>query len=231
LFNKLLANSLIGNRAGIRRAVVSLFINLPFQNILTKFKNKVHLLVYILIFETLTGQRPVIQTAMSKVVSAKNKRERRKAQDGVRIEGYTLSASLYNSEHLQTLLYIFLYFIAPNTNQKKTAPSRFVPITLETTHQVIKFSLKSLGNLPFGFVADDLSALKTVLEIQIHPFSNSSNINHGDYYYGIGDRKLLIKSFRTLRFVASALGVTDIMVPSSFLDPVINLRLRASNIN
>ncbi len=178
-----------------------------------------HLLLYILIFETLTFQRPVIRPVMSKAVSAKNKRERRKAQDGVRIENYVLNASLYSPEHLQALLCVFLYFIVPNTNKKKTAPSRFVPVNLETTQQVIKFSLKSLGNLPFGFVADDLSALRTVLEIQIHPFSHLVGGSP------VKNQKILIERFNALKFIAFGLGVTDLLMPFTS-NSLFNLRLK-----
>jgi hypothetical protein len=153
---------------------------------------------------------------MSKAVAAKNKRERRKAQDGVRIESYSFNASLYNPEHLQFLLYVFSYFTVPNTNKKKTAPSRFVPITLETTQQVIKFSVKSLGNLPFGFAADDLSALRTTLEVQIIPFSTGINNN---------SKHNVFSRFGPLKFLTFGLGVTDITTPV-VSGLVINLRLK-----
>lgn len=199
-----------------------LSIVLPFQNLLTKFKNKVHFLLYVLLFETLTSQRPVVQPVMSKAVAAKNKRERRKAQDGVRIESFNFNVSIYTPEHLQSLLYVFLYFIAPNTNKKKTAPSRFVPVSLETTRQVIKFSLKGLGNLPFGFVADDLSALRTTLEVQIYPFSS---LVGGRV---IRNQKVLIEHLNMLKFMVFGLGVVDVPGTTSIVsDSVINLRLKS----
>ncbi len=217
LVNSKLASGLLDNKGGIWRAFVTLSISLPFQNLLTKFRNKVHMLLYVLISETITSQRPVIRTVMSKAVAAKNKRERRKAQDGVRIESYSFNASLYNPEHLQFLLYVFSYFTVPNTNKKKTAPSRFVPITLETTRQVIKFSVKSLGNLPFGFAADDLSALRTTLEVQIIPFSTGIHNNNSkhDMFSRLGP----------LKFLAFGLGVTDVTTPV-VSDLVMNLRLK-----
>jgi hypothetical protein len=178
------------------------------------------LLIYILIFETITSQRPIVQTVMSKSASAKNKRERRKAQDGVRVEGYTLSASLHNPEHLQNFLNTLLYFVVPNTNKKKTAPSRFVSVSLGMTHSVIKFSLRGLANLPFGFVADDLSALRTVLEIQIHPFSNFTRSKA---------TKILIDELSALRFVVFGLGVTDISNYGS-LNSIVNLRLKSLSV-
>jgi hypothetical protein len=199
------------------RASVSLELTLPFQNDLSKFKNKVHFLLYLLVLETVTGQRAVINSTITRnQQTITNKRALKKAQETIRISSYRFEVLVSNSKRLAVLLAFLSFFATPYTDPQKTVPSRLVNVEVETSSNAVVFLASSLKSIPVGFLVDDLSALRLRLRVGLFPWFNVCQTSP------LSRHEETLRT-RLLRYVAAGLGVST----SGLFDrPVVNLRLR-----
>lgn len=162
---------------------VDFSFKLPFNNILSKFKNRVHFLLYYLFFEILTSQKPKIlvkRERLKNISSFKNKRELKKAKESIGIQSFSFNVSLSGSEQISKFLLILSFFVAPYTNRKLNPPSKYVPFSIvesnydSTNLNCLRGTIKNLSIFPNFNLIDDLSALNINLIINLFPLKTNS---------------------------------------------------------
>jgi len=132
---------------------IILDLKLPFSNSLLKFKNKIYLILYFLIFEVLFDSKPQIvpvytkKNTMIPTNTSKTKVGSKiiDADSGLSVSFFRLSASSLSIDFL-TLLSIF---ISKNTYKDLVVLSRFIKLNTKftKTKKISSFSLKSATNV------------------------------------------------------------------------------------
>jgi hypothetical protein len=181
---------------------------LPLENILSKFKNRIHFVLYYLFFELLVSQKPRIlvrRQRLRNLSSFKNKREIKKAKESIGIQTFSFNASLISPEQLNNFLLIISFFVAPFTDRKLNPPSKHVLFSLSESESQkddmgeLLGLVKNLSIFPTFNLIDDLSGFNTELKIKFYsPISE------------IKDRSASQKTKKHswLRFVGTAYGIS-----------------------
>lgn len=163
------------------RAFVEFNFKLPFENILSKFKNRIHFLLYYLFFELLVSQKPRILVRRERLMNLsnfKNKREIKKAKESIGIQAFSFSASLLSQEQINRFFLIVSFFLAPFSDKKLNPPSKYIQFYLtESQNDFSTLSLvsiqglvKNLSVFPNFNLIDDLSANSIGLNVKLYPF-------------------------------------------------------------
>jgi len=185
IFNRFGAFLTINKAVNLSSVFDSIFIEfnfkLPFNNLLSKFKNRIHFLLYFLFFELLVSQKPKIlvhRERLANLASFKNKREIKKAKESIGIKSFSFNVSLLKGEQLDRFLVILAFFIAPFTNKKLNPPSKYVEVSLlasakdsanRTSSGALLGVIKNLAIFPCFNLIDDLSASSSELKITMFP--------------------------------------------------------------
>jgi len=202
-------------------AFVEFNFKLPFENILSKFKNRIHFLLYYLFFELLVSQKPRIlvrRERLRNLSNFKNKREIKKAKESIGIQAFSFTASLLNQEQVNRFFLIVAFFLAPFSDKKLNPPSKYIPFSLTESQNdfsvlslvSIQGSIKNLSVFPNFNLIDDLSANFVELKIKLYPF--------GRLKLGLSS-----KTTKLLRSVSGFFGVAYGISFENFLN-CLNLR-------
>lgn len=157
---------------------VSLDLKLPFNNSLSKFKNKIYLILYFLVFESLFDIKPQVVPVFSSggnVVNTKpiTKNKSRSSVLGkkfnseleVNVSFFRLSASPLPADFL-TLLAVF---VSKNTYKDLVVLSRFVKLNLKSTKKkkISSFFFKSATGV-FEFLTNFEEFITSKAQIKLN---------------------------------------------------------------
>ena len=162
------------NNEGLFNLSVEFKFKLPFDGNFSKFKNRVHFLMYYLFFEIVVGQRPLVEVKKSKSGLGslfKNKRDLKKLQFMVRqIDCFILKTSLSRFYEIEKFFSYIVFFLAYCTNFQTIAPSKLVRIDLETSKTAVSGTIKNLSLFNFFNLVDDLSGSLVEFKFRLFPF-------------------------------------------------------------
>lgn len=179
-----LFNSL--NNSGLFNLSVEFKFKLPLSNSFSKFRNRVHFLLYYLFFELLTGQRPLVEARnvknnFSSVL--KNKRDLKKLQLVNQIDSFVLKTSAFRFYQISVFFSFLIFFLVSYTNPKLSTFSKLIELKLETSETAVSGVIKNLSVLNFFNFVEDLSGSFFEFKFKVLPFNpkkenlrNKSNI-------------------------------------------------------
>jgi hypothetical protein len=165
-------------------------VSLPFSNSLLKFKNRVHLILYFLLFEILSGVTPTIVPVYKKtskmlgsVLSKRSKRLQVLSSAHKLVDHFEFSAPLLNNNFFNLLLLLHL-FVSKHSYSPLTVPSKYVKVSLsKTAKSPVGLIDLNCGTSLFEFFGnfDEIlnSKLKIFFLLKIVAFNSSLYANPG----------------------------------------------------
>jgi hypothetical protein len=162
---------------GLDQILVEFNFKLPFLNNFSKFKNRIHFLLYYLFFELVVGQKPQICLIKGKTSTAsiKNKRDLKKSQIlGLSaVELFSFRSSLLTFNSIMFFLNFIIFFLAVFSNKRLTNFSKLVPITVETSQTAVTGLIKNFSIFNFFNLIEDLSGSSLEFNFKIKPLSGN----------------------------------------------------------
>lgn len=122
---------------GLEKLLVEFNFKLPLGNNFSKFRNRVHFILYYLFFELVVGQRPRVVVNKTGTAVSKNKREAKKAQLLSTVDSFKFIASLATFSQIMVFLNFIIFLISPLTNRGRVVPSKHVLVTLEPSKTAV----------------------------------------------------------------------------------------------
>jgi len=146
-------------------------VKLPFSNVLSKFKNKVYLLLYFLVFEYLTGQSPIIVPVYAQkiltVVEAKKKISFDLNQKKT-VTKFLLTSKINKNSFFNSLFFLSLC-VSANTYSRLVVPSKYIALVFENKLQLSSCTLQLKSGLSAFFeflgIFDELILSKVKLTV------------------------------------------------------------------
>lgn len=164
---------------GLFQVLVEFKFKLPFLNNFSKFKNRIHFLLYYLFFEVTVGQKPQIcllkNTISSSVKAVKNKRDLKKSQAlGLQaVDLFSFRSALLTFNSIMFFLNFLIFFLAVFSDKQLTSFSKLVPINIETSETAAVTGLiKNFSVFNFFNLIEDLSGSSLEFSFKIKPFNN-----------------------------------------------------------
>jgi len=160
---------------GLNQILVEFNFKLPFLNNFSKFKNRIHFLLYYLFFELVVGQRPQVclvkKNKTSTVASIKNKRDLKKSQIlGLSaVELFSFRSSLVTFNSIMFFLNFIIFFLASFSDKRLTNFSKLVPIKIETSQTAVTGLIKNFSIFNFFNLIEDLSGSSLEFNFKIKP--------------------------------------------------------------
>jgi len=162
---------------GLNQILVEFNFKLPFLNNFSKFKNRIHFLLYYLFFELVVGQKPQVCLVKNKIStlasSIKNKRDLKKIQIlGLSSVGrFSFRSSLVSFNSIMVFLNFIIFFLASFSDKRITNFSKLVPITIETSQTAVTGLIKNFSIFNFFSLIEDLSGSSMEFIFKIKPLN------------------------------------------------------------
>jgi len=154
-------------------------ISLPYSNSVVKFKNKVYLLLYVLVFEILVSQKPRLIPVYEKTKISLKKN----IVINATITSFSIFAKIKKKNFFNFFFFLRLY-VSKNTYINLVAPSKFINLGNMFDHSKINIILNSginLFELFGGF--DELIVSKLKITICYKPQQSIYTSNRAFLYY------------------------------------------------
>jgi len=168
------------NNEGLFNLSVEFRFKLPFDGSFSKFKNRVHFLMYYLFFEIVVGQRPLVEVKKSRIglgSLSKNKRDLKKLQLMIRqVDCFILKTSLFRFYEIDKFFNYIVFFLAYCTNFQTIVPSKLVRIDLETSKTAVSGTIKNLSLFNFFNLVDDLNGSLIEFRFRLFPFNPKNSL-------------------------------------------------------
>ena len=162
-----------------KRLLLKFNVYLPFSNSLLKFKNKVYLILYFLLFELLSGVSPkvipiyrmsseaIVSDNKSTRLSTKRFKKLQSLPSSKLIDHFVFSASLLNKNFYSLLLLLHL-FTSKHSYLPLTVPSKFIKISFhESANSFVSSINLNYGTGLFEFFSNFDEILNSKLKMSV----------------------------------------------------------------
>lgn len=160
--------------SGLFNLLIEFKFKLPLSNSFSKFRNRVHFLLYYLFFELVSGQRPLVEVRNAKnnySLLSKNKRDLKKLQLVSHVDSFVLKTSVFSFYQINVFFSFLIFFLVSYTNPKLSSFSKLIEVDFETSETAVSGVIKNLSVLNFFNFVEDLSGSFFEFRFKILPFN------------------------------------------------------------